>query len=243
MLLATRFPKSLTMQNSLCITMLGCLFFLAGCGGISSTASVDIKAAPVENKNESSGQPDKDGKKRKGGKLETATFGAGCFWCVEAVFDELKGVESVESGYCNGETLNPTYQEVCTGQTGHAEVVRIKFDPQVISYEELLEVFWKTHDPTTLNRQGADSGTQYRSGVYYHSEEQKAAAAKWKKKLDEAGIWNNPIVTEIVKAETFYPAENYHQNYFELNGRQPYCRAVIVPKMEKFRKVFKDKLK
>lgn len=192
---------------------------------------------------EKSAKP-KQVKKNKGaGKLETATFGAGCFWCVEAVFKELKGVKTVESGYSNGTVPNPTYRQVCTGTTGHAEVVQIKYDPDVVSFETLLEVFWKTHDPTTLNRQGADTGTQYRSGVYYHSDEQKKLAEAIKKKLDEAGIWENPIVTEIVKADTFYKAEDYHQDYFELNGQQPYCRAVIVPKMEKFRKVFKDKLK
>lgn len=174
---------------------------------------------------------------------ETATFGAGCFWCVEAVFKELKGVKSVESGYSNGRISNPTYRQVCTGLTGHAEVIRVRFEPAVVSFEELLEVFWKTHDPTTLNRQGVDKGTQYRSGVYYHSNEQKKAAVELKKKLNAAKIWRKPIVTEIVKAKTFYKAEDYHQDYFELNGQQPYCRAVIVPKLEKFRKVFKDKLK
>ena len=184
-------------------------------------------------------------KKNKSGtkELETATFGAGCFWCVEAVFKELKGVKSVESGYSNGKFPNPTYRQVCTGRTGHAEVIRVRFEPAVVSFEELLEVFWKTHDPTTLNRQGVDRGTQYRSGVYYHSNEQKKAAVELKKKLNAAKIWRNPIVTEIVKAKTFYKAEDYHQDYFELNGQQPYCRAVIVPKLEKFRKVFKDKLK
>ena len=176
-------------------------------------------------------------------KLETATFGAGCFWCVEAVFKEVKGVKSVESGYCNGSVPNPTYREVCTGRTGHAEVIRVKYDPQVVAFETLLEVFWKTHDPTTLNRQGADEGTQYRSGVYYHTDEQKKLAETIKKKLDAAKIWSRPIVTEIVKAETFYKAEDYHQDYFALNGQQPYCRAVIVPKMDKFRKAFKDILK
>jgi peptide-methionine (S)-S-oxide reductase len=188
---------------------------------------------------------DPEDKKNKTGakKLETATLGAGCFWCVEAVFKELKGVKTVESGYSNGKIPNPTYQQVCTGLTGHAEVIRVRFEPAVISFGELLEVFWKTHDPTTLNRQGADRGTQYRSGIYYHSNDQKKIATELKQKLDAAKIWRNPIVTEIVKAETFYKAEDYHQDYFSLNGQQPYCRAVIVPKMEKFRRVFKDKLK
>ena len=185
-----------------------------------------------------------DKKNKSGAKeLETATFGAGCFWCVEAVFKELKGVKSVESGYSNGKVLNPTYRQVSTGRTGHAEVIRLRFEPAVVSFEELLEVFWKTHDPTTLNRQGVDRGTQYRSGVYYHSNEQKKAAVELKKKLNAAKIWRNPIVTEIVKAKTFYKAEDYHQDYFNLNGQQPYCQAVIVPKLEKFRRVFKDKLK
>ena len=185
-----------------------------------------------------------DKKNKSGAKeLETATFGAGCFWCVEAVFKELKGVKSVESGYSNGKVLNPTYRQVSTGRTGHAEVIRLRFEPAVVSFEELLEVFWKTHDPTTLNRQGVDRGTQYRSGVYYHSNEQKKAAVELKKKLNAAKIWRNPIVTEIVKAKTFYKAEDYHQDYFNLNGQQPYCQAVIVPKLEKFRRVVKDKLK
>lgn len=193
----------------------------------------------VQDEKEKKKQPTNKGAQ----KLETATFGAGCFWCVEAVFKEVKGVESVESGYSNGTIPNPTYRQVCTGTTGHAEVIRIKYDPAQVSFETLLEVFWKTHDPTTLNRQGADIGTQYRSGVYYHNDEQKKAAEEIKKKLDAAKIWDQPIVTEIVKAETFYKAEDYHQDYFADNAQQPYCRAVIVPKVEKFRKVFKDILK
>lgn len=175
--------------------------------------------------------------------VKTATFGAGCFWCVEAVFQELKGVHSVISGYSGGQVDNPTYKEVCEGTTGHAEVCQITYDPQVISFEELLEVFWKTHDPTTLNRQGNDVGTQYRSVIYYHDDVQKNLAEAYKKKLDEAGIWENPIVTEISPAAKFYIAEDYHQNYYNENGKQPYCAFVITPKVEKFRKVFKDKLK
>ncbi len=174
---------------------------------------------------------------------EEAIFGAGCFWCVEAVFQELKGVESVESGYMGGHVANPTYQQVCTGTTGHAEVAKIVYNPNVISYKELLEVFWQTHDPTTLNRQGADTGTQYRSVIFYLTDEQRALAETYKARLDESGAFNAPIVTEITKAGTFYAAENYHQNYYSLNANQGYCQYVIKPKVEKFRKAFADKLK
>jgi peptide-methionine (S)-S-oxide reductase len=173
---------------------------------------------------------------------EIATFGAGCFWCVEAVFQELKGVMKVESGYMGGTVPNPTYREVCTGSTGHAEVTRITFDPSVITYAELLEVLWTTHDPTTLNRQGADVGTQYRSAVFYHSEEQRAIAEKSKAEVATA-IWENPIVTEITPASTYYPAEDYHQNYYALNPDAGYCRIVIAPKVQKVRKTFTEKLK
>lgn len=176
-------------------------------------------------------------------KLEVATFGSGCFWCTEAVFEKLKGVVSVVSGYSGGSTDNPTYKEVCSGVTGHAEVTQITFDPTVISFTELLEIFWKTHDPTTLNRQGNDVGTQYRSAIFYHSEKQKKLAEEYKLKLKEAKIFNGPIVTEISKFEKFYPAENYHQDYYEQNKSQPYCSFVITPKVEKFKKVFKEKLK
>ncbi len=176
-------------------------------------------------------------------KIETATFGAGCFWCVEAVFQELNGVISVKSGYTGGHTKNPTYKEICTGATGHAEVCQIKYDANKITFPELLEVFWKTHDPTTLNRQGADSGTQYRSAIFYHSEQQKTAAEKYKKKLTDLGAFNSPIVTEITKASKFYGCEDYHDNYFKTNPNAGYCRAVIVPKMDKFRKAFADKIK
>lgn len=175
--------------------------------------------------------------------LEKITFGSGCFWCVEAVFQNLKGVKSAESGYSNGQTENPTYKQVCSGQTGHAEVVQVTFDPKVISVEELLEVFWKTHDPTTLNRQGADSGTQYRSGVFYHNENQRELAQSWKDKLNGEHVFPNPIVTEITPVATFYKAEDYHQNYFNQNGYEPYCQIVIKPKMDKFLKAFSDKLK
>lgn len=174
---------------------------------------------------------------------QVATFGNGCFWCTEAIFQRLNGVEKVVSGYSGGNVKNPTYKEVCSGLTGHAEVIQITYDPKKISFDELLEVFWKTHDPTTLNRQGADVGTQYRSAVFYHNEEQKELATAYRKKLDASGAFDNPIVTEVTPFTEFYPAENYHQNYFNLNGTEPYCSFVIQPKIEKFQKVFKSKLK
>lgn len=175
--------------------------------------------------------------------MELATFGAGCFWCVEAVFQSLKGVDQVISGYSGGHIKNPTYRQVCTGTTGHAEVCQISYDPSIITFEELLEVFWSTHDPTTVNRQGNDVGPQYRSVIFYHSEQQKILAENYKKELDASGAFNNPIVTEISPFETFFTAEDYHQEYYDLNPNQPYCTFVIKPKMDKFQKVFKDKLK
>ncbi|MGI9429127.1 MAG: peptide-methionine (S)-S-oxide reductase MsrA [Bythopirellula sp.] len=176
-------------------------------------------------------------------KLQRATFGGGCFWCTEAVYQELQGVFQVTSGYSGGRTENPTYKEICTGLSGHAEVIQVAFDPEQISFAELLAVFWKTHDPTTLNRQGADVGTQYRSVVFYHNDEQKKLAEQYKEKLNGAKAFSNPIVTEISPIEKFYPAEDYHQNYFAQNGSQPYCRAVVAPKVDKVRQVFADKLK
>jgi peptide-methionine (S)-S-oxide reductase len=175
-------------------------------------------------------------------KLETATFAGGCFWCVEAIFQNLQGVASVVSGYTGGSVENPTYEQVCSGSTGHAEAIQITFDPAKISYKELLEVFWQTHDPTTLNRQGNDTGTQYRSAIFYHSDQQRQTAALYKKELGAAKIWGSPIVTEIVPFKKFYKAEDYHQNYYRQNAGQPYCRFVITPKVEKFRKVFEKKL-
>lgn len=175
--------------------------------------------------------------------LQTATFGTGCFWCTEAIFKRLNGVVKVEAGYSGGKVENPTYEEVCTGTTGHAEVTQITYDPSIISYDELLEVFWKTHDPTTLNRQGNDVGPQYRSVIFYHNEEQKQLAEKYKAELNKSGAWDKPIVTEITPFTNFYPAEKYHQNYYDNNPAQPYCSFVITPKVEKFEKVFKDKLK
>lgn len=171
--------------------------------------------------------------------LEQATLGAGCFWCVEAVFERVKGVVAVESGYANG-NLNrkPTYREVCTGMTGFAEVARISFDPQIVSFETILEVFWHTHDPTTLNRQGADRGTQYRSAIFYHSEAQKQIAEESLAKVDQSGLWRDPIVTEITALDHYYLAEDYHQDYFNTNPNQGYCSVVIAPKIAKFKKQF-----
>jgi peptide-methionine (S)-S-oxide reductase len=178
-----------------------------------------------------------------GGKLEQATFGMGCFWCSEAVFTRLKGVEKVTSGYSGGRVENPTYEQVSTGQTGHAESIQITFDPAQISYAQLLEVFFKTHDPTTLNRQGNDVGTQYRSVIFYHNDQQRKLAEEYKHKLDASRAFHGPIVTEIAPFQEFFPAEDYHQDYYRLHGRQPYCQMVIRPKIIKLEKVFGDKLK
>lgn len=175
--------------------------------------------------------------------IEIATLAAGCFWCVEAIFQQLDGVIKVESGYTGGDTENPSYKEVCTGNTGHAEVVQISFDPNKISFSQLLEVFFKTHDPTTLNRQGADEGTQYRSSVFYHNEEQKAIAKTIINDLEESRAFINKIVTLLEPFTVFYVAEDYHQNYFNENGHNPYCQMVVRPKVEKFQKVFKEKIK
>ena len=175
--------------------------------------------------------------------METATFGSGCFWCTEAIFLNVEGVDKVESGYEGGKVKNPTYKEVCSGFTGHAEVVQLTFNPTVVSYDQLLEVFWKTHDPTTLNQQGADIGPQYRSVIFYHDEKQKEKAEFYKKRLEEEKAFDRPIVTEISPATTFYKAEDYHQNYYNLNSSAPYCSYVIQPKLEKFKKAFKGILK
>ncbi len=175
--------------------------------------------------------------------IDTATFGEGCFWCTEAFFQRLKGVKEVISGYGGGFVENPTYEQVCDKNTGHIELARIVFDPNEISYDELLEVFWKTHDPTTIDQQGNDIGPQYRSAIYFHNAEQKLKAEKYKAELDKSGAWSKPIVTIIEPFKNFYPAENYHQNYYNNNQNQGYCRFVIAPKLEKFQKVFKDKLK
>lgn len=174
---------------------------------------------------------------------QTATFGGGCFWCTEAVFDATEGVFWAKSGYAGGKTLNPTYEAICTGTTGHAEVIQIEFDPSVISYADVLQIFFRTHNPTTLNRQGADAGTQYRSVVYYHDDAQKETVEEIVKSLDASGAFDAPIVTEISPLPTFYEAEAYHQGYFAKNPTQGYCRAVIAPKMDKYRKAFADRLK
>lgn len=179
---------------------------------------------------------------RNNGK-EVATLAGGCFWCLEAIFNELKGVERVISGYSGGKMANPSYKEVCGGRTGHAEAVQVVFDPGAISYREILEVFFSTHDPTTLNRQGADVGTQYRSVIFYHDDKQKAVAEQLIKELDAAKIWNAPIVTEVTPFSSFYPAEDYHQHYFKQNVAQPYCQVVIAPKLAKFREHYSDKLR
>jgi len=176
-------------------------------------------------------------------KYDTATFGTGCFWCTEAIFQRLKGVVKVTSGYSGGVVANPTYEEVCTGTTGHAECCQVIYNPSIVSYDELLEVFWKTHDPTTLNRQGNDVGTQYRSVIFYHSVQQKLKAEHYKAALDSSGAFNKPLVTAIEPYKNFFSAEGYHQDYYNSNPNQMYCRFVIMPKIEKFEKVFKDKLK
>lgn len=174
---------------------------------------------------------------------EVATLGAGCFWCVEAIFQRLDGVVKVQSGYSGGSVKNPTYEQVCSGRTGHAEVIQVTFDPKKLPLKELLEVFFKTHDPTTLNKQGADVGTQYRSAIFYHSEEQKKSAEAVMKEIEAAKIWDDPLVTELSPFTGFYPAEEYHQNYYNQNSYQPYCMMVINPKLSKFKKEFSKKLK
>ena len=175
--------------------------------------------------------------------MEVATFAGGCFWCTEAVFLEIKGVEKVVSGYIGGKTINPTYKEICTGETGHAEAIQITFNPNEVAYEDLLEIFFGTHDPTTLNRQGADVGTQYRSEIFYHSETQKTKAENYIQLLEKEKLYDKKIVTKVSSATVFYPAEDYHQNYYNQNSSQGYCQMVIAPKLEKLRKYYKSKLK
>ncbi len=175
--------------------------------------------------------------------LQTATLAGGCFWCLEAVFDDVKGVQGVESGYAGGHVPNPTYRAVCNGDTGHAEVVQVRFDPSVVSYRDLLNVFFAIHDPTTLNRQGADAGTQYRSAIFYHNDDQKMIAEELIESLNAQKIWDSPIVTQLAPLDKFYMAEDYHQEYFARNPYQPYCMAVVAPKVSKFRKHFLEMLK
>jgi peptide-methionine (S)-S-oxide reductase len=179
---------------------------------------------------------------RPPGGTELATFGSGCFWCTEAVFQQMKGVKKVVSGYSGGRVEDPSYEQVCSGRTGHAEVVQVTFDPAAVSYPELLEVFWRSHDPTTKDRQGNDVGTQYRSVVFYHNDRQKRLAELYKAKIDAAGVYARPLVTEVVPFTAFYPAEGYHQDYFARNADQPYCRVMIGPKLEKLRSVFRGRL-
>lgn len=207
--------------------LLASLFFLTACG--QQKSKKHIPTTPVS--------------KIKNMHTETITLGNGCFWCTEAIFQQVNGVIKVTSGYSGGHIENPTYEEVCEKTTGHAEVLQVEFDTSVVTVDEILEIFWQTHDPTTLNRQGNDVGPQYRSVVFYHNENQKQRAEFFKKKLDESGAFNNPIVTAIEPYKNFYVAENYHQDYYNRNGNQPYCYFVIRPKLEKFEKVFKDKLK
>ena len=211
---------------TLCIIFIILVFMFSGLTGFINFKPVNNNLVNMQDK-----------------KLQKATFGSGCFWCTEAVFELVKGVTSVTSGYTGGNINNPTYEEVCSEKSGHAEAIQLTFDREVINYYELLEIFWKTHDPTTLNRQGNDVGTQYRSVIFYHSEEQKQLAKKYKVALDESGAWVNPIVTEILPATEFYKAEDYHQDYYDNNPQQGYCAFIIAPKVEKFKEVFKDKLK
>jgi peptide-methionine (S)-S-oxide reductase len=217
------------------VTMVAAVFFGSSCGGASTKTNVEQKMTAVSEQNTPNAPQHSN--------IDTATFGGGCFWCTEAIFQRLNGVLTVKSGYAGGKVKNPTYKEVCTGTTGHAEVIQLTYDKTKISFDELLEVFWKTHDPTTLNRQGNDVGTQYRSAVFYHNEEQKKIAEAYKKKLNEEKVYPTPIVTEITPYSNYYPAENYHQDYYNQNGSQGYCQYVIQPKLDKFEKVFKDKLK
>jgi peptide-methionine (S)-S-oxide reductase len=220
----------------------GFIFLIVSFFACSKNTNNTIKESALNSKNTKSIK-NVNKMNENNGAFEVITLGSGCFWCVEAVFQDLKGVIKVESGYSNGKTENPTYKEVCSGLTGHAEVCQVTFDPKIITVDELLEVFWKTHDPTTLNRQGADAGTQYRSGVFYHNESQRELAQQWKDKLNADRVFPNPIVTEITPVGTFYKAEDYHQNYYKQNGYEPYCQIVIKPKMDKFEKAFKEKLK
>jgi methionine-S-sulfoxide reductase len=208
---------------------------LAGSQAVPDTT--DVSASKLAKPDSQTSEPATDAK------LSKATFASGCFWCTEAVFDRLKGVKSVVSGYTGGLMPEPTYEQVCSGTTGHAEAIQITYDPAEISYEDLLRVFWQTHDPTTLNRQGHDVGTQYRSAIFYHDDQQRKLAEAYKRQLDESKAFASPIVTEITRADTFYPAEKYHQEYFERNPNQGYCAMVIRPKVEKFQKEFKDLLR
>jgi peptide-methionine (S)-S-oxide reductase len=220
------------------------LSFLAGCGsGPRPTKANEAEAPPVTRVSTDDTKPGSSPDSTASEETQVATFGGGCFWCIEAVFEHLKGVESVTSGYTGGSVGKPTYEQVCTGLTGHAEVVQIIFDPKQITYDDLLDIFFTIHDPTTLNRQGADVGTQYRSAVFTHSDEQAEQAQKKIAKLTEDSAFRQPIVTEITPLTTFYPAEQYHQGYYRGNEGQPYCQMVVLPKLAKFRKKFGHLLK
>jgi len=209
------------------VTFVTAIFFVSACGQSNQTKTKMEETTNLQSNSTT----------------DTATFGAGCFWCVEAVFQRLNGVIGIESGYSGGSVKNPSYREVCEGTTGHAEVCRIVYDKTKVSFDELLEVFWKTHDPTTLNQQGNDHGTQYRSAIFYHNDEQKKLAEKYKVEINNSGAYEKPIVTEISALKNYYKAEEYHQNYFNLNGQEGYCKFVIQPKVEKFEKIFKNKMK
>jgi len=225
-------------------TLHSCLLLLLSVFGLSACAQEGDEQKYIRSKtfkSMSAASTDKNTVNDKG--LAVATFGAGCFWCTEAQFQQLSGVDHVESGYMGGTKTNPTYKEVCTGTTGHAEVTNVYYNPTKISYDELLAAFWTAHDPTQMNRQGNDVGTQYRSVIFYHNDEQKQKAAEYKKRLNDEHAFNATVVTEISPAQKFYIAENYHQNYFNENGTQPYCQFVVRPKVENFRKVFAEKLK
>lgn len=225
--------NTLAKNFKIAVTFVSAIFFISACGQNNQTAVKNMETKSEGNKPATGA----------GTNIDTATLGAGCFWCVEAVFQRLEGVLTVESGYSGGSVKNPAYREVCNGTTGHAEVARITYDKSKLSFDELLEVFWKTHDPTTLNYQGNDHGTQYRSVIFYHNEEQKKIAEKYKAEINASGAYPNPIVTEISPAKEFYKAEDYHQNYFNQNGEEGYCKYVIQPKVEKFEKIFKSKVK
>lgn len=222
------------MRYSLVYLLAGA-FLLAGCSSNAQSNPEIQSQSPKSNHTAMTDSTDKN--------LQEATFGAGCFWCVEAVFEEVKGVESVKAGYAGGHVDNPSYKEVTRGNTGHAEVARVIYDPEVISYDVLLEVFWHTHNPTTKDRQGADVGPQYRSVIFYHTDDQKIKAEESMKKTDESDLWVDPIVTEIQPVTNYSEAENYHQNYYENNKNAGYCQAVIAPKLKKFRKEFSHLIK
>jgi peptide-methionine (S)-S-oxide reductase len=214
------------------LSIMTCSAGLFSCAQKSKSMSAEIPKMVSQNETKETGK-----------KLDTITLGAGCFWCVEAVFQELKGVEGIVSGYSGGHIENPTYEEVCSKTSGHAEVCQLYYDPALVSIDEILEVYWKTHDPTTMNRQGNDAGPQYRSVIFYHNPLQKEKAEYYKKIIDSSGAYDAPLVTTIEPFTRFYAAENYHQNYYKTNPNQGYCTYVIQPKVEKFRKIFKDKLK